>query len=74
MYTGRKKVTKKQIIYYIIWAHGPVTCEEVEQLTGFKHQTASARITELMDARRVGINSYRNTSSGYAAAAYVVNQ
>ena len=51
------------------------TCEEVELELGIKHQTASARISEL---RRDGLIVYgeqrRATSSGSSARVYLTNR
>jgi Fic family protein len=47
------------------------TCDEVERLTGMSHQTASARITELViegKVRDTGIR--RKTRSGRSARVY----
>ena len=37
-----------QHIVWMVEAHGPVTCERVEELTGLKHQTCSAQIRHLV--------------------------
>lgn len=49
-----------------------LTCEQLEDLTGLKHQTASARIYDL---RRYGLltaGEKRNNESGRSATAWVV--
>lgn len=65
-----RKATKKDIIYYMIWAHGPVTCEEVEQMTGFSHQTVSARISEMH--QKLQVAGQQTTSSGTFANTYII--
>ena len=53
--------------------HG-ITCDEVEIVTGLKHQTASARLYELCKAGRVvDSGERRKTSSGSTARVYVVD-
>lgn len=53
--------------------HG-ITCDEVEIVTGLKHQTASARLYELRKAGRVvDSGERRKTSSGSTARVYVAN-
>ncbi len=43
----------------------PRTCAEVEEITGMRHQTASARIKELADAKKiVDSGNKRPTPSG----------
>jgi hypothetical protein len=48
----------------------PSTCDEIERLTGLKHQTASARFTELKAAGLIRAVGKRPTSSGRLAAVY----
>ena len=60
-------------IAQVIFAAGVrgMTCEEVENETGIKHQTASARISELNHARRIyDTGDRRNTESGSKARVY----
>lgn len=49
------------------------TCDEVEILTGLLHQTASARINELVDKKEIIKNGKkRRTRSKRRAAVYVI--
>jgi hypothetical protein len=49
-----------------------MTCDEVERAYDLKHQTASARITELLkDGRIKPSGSYRKTRTGRNANVYV---
>lgn len=55
----------------LLIAHGPLTCDEVEQLTGYRHQTASARLNELERQRWViRLEATRRTRSGRQARLY----
>lgn len=60
-------------IAQLIFAAGVygMTCEEVENETGIKHQTASARISDLNHAGRIyDTGDRRNTESGSKARVY----
>ena len=48
-----------------------LTCEELEDLTAMKHQTVSARLTELKKSGRVIVIGKRKTRSNCLAAVYV---
>ena len=50
------------------------TCEEVEFVCGLSHQTASARISELLRDGLITIRGQRPTSSGRMARVYFVTQ
>jgi Fic family protein len=61
----------RESIYKYIKLGGGLTCEEIEIMTGWKHQTVSARISELKrDGRIISIGK-RETKSGCKAAVYV---
>jgi threonine dehydratase len=47
------------------------TCDEVEVALGMRHQTVSARITELMDMGALKIIGTRETRSGRPARVYI---
>lgn len=48
------------------------TCDEVEETTGLSHQTASARVHELMKAGRiVAAEGKRKTRAGRAATVWI---
>lgn len=50
---------------------GVATCDELEQSLNLKHQTASARITELLSQKQiVPTGQTRPTRSGRAARTY----
>jgi predicted transcriptional regulator len=48
------------------------TCDEVEQAMRLTHQTASARINELMNAGKIREGGRRKTRSGRSATVWVV--
>lgn len=50
-----------------------MTCDEVEQATNLKHQTASARVRELFQLGRLRKVGKRPTSSGRQAWIYVAS-
>lgn len=61
-------------LYGAIYARGSygATCDELEQIHSMKHQTASARIRELRDAKLIyDSNERRTTRSGRKAIVYV---
>lgn len=66
--------TKKEMLYVLITTYGPTTCERLEQLTLWKHQTVSARLTELYAAGRIAIGGGGLTSSGRGARKYVTTR
>jgi len=47
------------------------TCEEVEDALGLRHQSASARVNELMNTGRILVGGRRETSSGRSAFVWV---
>ena len=51
-----------------------LTCDQVEVVTGLRHQTASARVNELGKALRIAIKGTRPTRSGRRATVWVVPQ
>lgn len=52
-------------------SHG-LTCDEIEERTGLRHQTASARVYELAKAGRIVPSGTRRTRSGRQANVWVV--
>lgn len=51
--------------------HGPLTCEQVEQVTGMSHQSCSARIREAVQKDEiVWTGDYRKGSSGRMQRVY----
>lgn len=67
--------TLRAIVLAFIRGRGAsgATCEEVEIALGMKHQTASARMRELAQAKLIVENGKRRTtSSGRAAAVWWV--
>lgn len=61
-------------VYACIKRHTPggIHCEAVEREEGLKHQTASARVSELLAADLIVIVGRTTTSSGSAARLYEV--
>ncbi len=68
-----------KVLHCIAGMPGGLTCEQVEQITGLKHQTASARIRDLATCEPplivVGVDQEGNvirrpTSSGRTARVY----
>lgn len=57
-----KLTVREKIFAYIVGSDG-VTCEEIERALMIKHQTASARISELKAEKKILTNGTRN---GYA--------
>jgi predicted ArsR family transcriptional regulator len=53
-----------------IAAHPGATCEQVEIALGLKHQTASARLSELKRDGDIRVTGTRRISSGCSAAKY----
>jgi predicted HTH transcriptional regulator len=51
-----------------------ITCEEVEKALDMKHQTASARISELKRSGHIRIIGKRSTESGSMASVYVARK
>lgn len=49
------------------------TCDEAEVVLGMRHQTASARFTELQKKNRVKVVGTRKTRTGRPARVFVVN-
>ena len=65
--------TAKQMregIFSIIKRSTGITCEEIEILTGWKHQSVSARISELKRDQVIRKIGTRKTQSGRMAAIY----
>lgn len=59
---------------YLCIADGGATCDEVEQRTGLRHQTASARVRELALSGRIrDTGQRRKTRSGRNAAVWVAS-
>lgn len=47
------------------------TCEEIEVALDMRHQSASARVNELMNTQRIAVHGLRKTSSGRNAFVWV---
>jgi len=70
----------KQVLEAVRKCPGGLTCEQVEQLLGMKHQTASARLRDLMclqpcplefrPDKKTGKPQRRSTASGRTARIY----
>lgn len=56
----------REYVYGLIKSE-PITCDELEERSGLKHQTASARVNELMRAGRIASVGTRKTRSGRKA-------
>ena len=63
----------REKIYDLIAHRQHPTCEEIEIALGLKHQSVSARISELKRAGRIIITGERETLSGCMAATYGVS-
>lgn len=63
---------KRLIMAQIATADWGLTCDEVEQRTGLSHQTASARIRELLESDSLYHHGTRSTRSGRKARVYFV--
>jgi Fic family protein len=66
-------------VYSKIWdtvnLHGGLTCDELIQITGLLHQTASARMGELVkDGYLVDSGVKRKTRSGYPARVVIIGK
>lgn len=60
-----------QTILQLLDTHGPLTCDHIEHLTGWKHQTTSARLWELTKTGIVEDSGQRSrTRSGRTARLY----
>lgn len=72
--TPASKAARRQYILDLIAAEGDwgATSDEIEQLTGWPHQSVSARFTELKASGAVVKAGTRPTRSGRSAAVYVV--
>lgn len=51
-----------------------MTCDEIEEITGWKHQTVSARISELKRDGWIIPVDRRKTRSGCSAAVYAIRK
>ena len=67
---GRKGAMKRKIYDLINKSNGR-TCDEIENMIAGKHQTVSARISELQRDGVIIAADKRATRSGCAAAVYV---
>jgi len=67
-----KRPMREKIFDLIAHRQNP-TCEEIEIALGLKHQTVSARISELKRDGRIIITGERETLSGCTAATYGVS-
>jgi hypothetical protein len=63
-----KGVLRQRILNLLIAS--PLHCEAVEELLGMKHQTASARLSELLRDGRVTVCGRTKTRSGSSARVY----
>lgn len=60
-------------IFAVIAQRGGATCDEVEVLTGFKHQTAAAQITHMTEAGLLAAGEEkRPTRSGRKAIVWIL--
>jgi predicted transcriptional regulator len=48
-------------------------CEEIERILGLRHQTVSARLTELYEKDKIKIAGRKRTTSGKTARIYVAS-
>ena len=62
--------SKRKFIYEFIRKAKGITCEDIEIATGWKHQTVSARISELKRDKAIIPVGKRKTRSGCNAALY----
>jgi len=69
-----KAASYREQILKIVKNGGGITCEEIEDITGWKHQTVSARISELKRDNRIQVLGKRKTKSGCYAAVYVAGK
>ena len=67
-----KDSIKDKIVRFVKSRFEGATCEEIEIALALRHQTASARLTELKKENRVLMSSVRRTSTGSFAAVYFV--
>ena len=71
---SKTKLNKRDRISHIIEGHylnyHYLTCEDIEIITGWKHQTVSARISELKRDGKIKVIGKRKTESGCQAAVY----
>lgn len=67
-----KEAVKAKILEIIRRAGGAgITCDEAEDITGWKHQTVSARFRDLVKERRIHYREMtRKTRSGRPARVY----
>lgn len=66
---GRADADRKRIVEFLR-RKGPAMCEQVEKALDLKHQTASARLTQLLATGEVWICGHGETSSGSSARIY----
>lgn len=57
----------------LFWGIEGCTCDEIEQITGLSHQTASARVHELMASGEICANGRRKTRSGRTAIVWITS-
>jgi len=62
------------IIWQTVFEAGTrgMTCEELEDALGMKHQTCSARITELKKSGHLVVSGRRKNRGGSSARAYII--
>ena len=71
---ANRRLNKKIIVGRImdlIRNSGGLICEEIEDALGLKHQTASARISELKKQGKLIVIGKRKTRSGCLAGVYI---
>jgi transcription initiation factor IIE alpha subunit len=51
--TSKTKTTQRQLIFETIEKNGDATCWEIEKQLKLRHQTVSARISEMMKSKRI---------------------
>lgn len=67
---GHAPRLKRYILAQVASADWGMTCDEIEQRTGLSHQTASARIRELVKSDSLYNHGTRTTRSGRKARVY----
>lgn len=71
--SGKDLCARIMVLFRDVGAQG-MTCDEVEEAMELRHQTASARIVELVDdGSLTKTDRTRKTRSGRAAAVYIAS-
>ncbi len=66
----KKESIREKILTLITQHPGLLHCDDIESILGLKHQTASARISELKRDFMIFISGEKKTTSGCMAALY----